>query len=102
MKNIPCGGGVATPGFSVYGYGGDAPGGINNLGDATQPDGSPHPTDCCELPPDTPCIVGWELQTASTNENFSECFRLSSTRYVDDAGNQVGDVTYINFANPSN
>ena len=33
-----------VPGFSVQGYGGSAPGGINSIGEPTQPDGSPHPT----------------------------------------------------------
>lgn len=99
-ENIPCNGGDMVPGFAVQGYGGSAPGGINSIGEPTQPDGSPHPTNCCELPPDTPCVVGWDNVTVSTAENFSECFGCQAQRYVDSAGNQVGDVTYVNFANP--
>jgi hypothetical protein len=99
LANIECDGGTRVPGYSVYGYGGSAPGGINNLGAPTQPDGSPHPTNCCELPPDTPCVVGWEpLSPTPAGENFSECQGCQAYRTVDPDTGAVSATTYVNYS----
>ena len=99
LANIDCGGGTRVPGYSVWGYGGSSPGGINNLGTPTQPDGSPHPTNCCELPPDTPCVVGWEtVSPTPAGENFSECQSCQAYRKVDPDTGAVSATTYVNYS----